>query len=103
MLYQGPIGSPLSGWITLYLSSSFLPTANAATKLVGRRDSSSRSRAFEARALNQARPLPDPVARHGIELCAPASQTSTLPSSSRAKTLWTVRELNSHFTGAGHG
>jgi hypothetical protein len=44
---------------------------------------------------------PDLVARHGIEPYPLAFQTSTLPSSSRAKLWWTVRELNSHFTGAG--
>ena len=43
------------------------------------------------------------VARHGIEPCPLALQTSTLPSSSRAKLWWTVRELNSHFTVAGRG
>ena len=37
------------------------------------------------------------VARHGIEPYPLAFQTSTLPSSSRAKLWWTVRELNSHF------
>src|SRR4029077_12076357 len=41
----------------------------------------------------------DLVARHGIEPYPLAFQTSTLPSSSRAKLWWTVRELNSHFTG----
>ena len=44
---------------------------------------------------------PDLVARHGIEPYPLAFQTSTLPSSSRAKLWWTVRELNSHFTVAG--
>src|ERR1051326_4319426 len=39
------------------------------------------------------------VARHGIEPCPPAFQTSTLPSSSRAKIWWTVRDSNSHFHG----
>ena len=48
-------------------------------------DSNSRSRAPEARAFNQAGPLPEMVARHGIEPCPLAFQTSTLPSSSRAK------------------
>jgi hypothetical protein len=43
------------------------------------------------------------VARHGIEPCPLALQTSTLPSSSRAKLWWTVRDLNSHFTVAGRG
>src|SRR5882672_1088320 len=37
------------------------------------------------------------VARHGIEPYPLAFQTSTLPSSSRAKLWWTVRDLNSHF------
>ena len=87
----------------LYLSSSFLSLRTLQRNWSGRGDSNSRSRAPEARALNQARPLPDLVARHGIEPCPLAFQTSTLPSSSRAKTWWTVRELNSHFTGAGRG
>ena len=43
------------------------------------------------------------VARHGIEPYPLAFQTSTLPSSSRAKLWWTVRDLNSHFTVAGRG
>ena len=43
------------------------------------------------------------VARHGIEPYPLAFQTSTLPSSSRAKIWWTVRDLNSHFTVAGRG
>ena len=43
------------------------------------------------------------VARHGIEPCPPAFQASTLPSSSRATIWWTVRDSNSHFTGAGRG
>src|SRR5215831_9731734 len=61
-------------------------------------------RAPEARAFNQAKPLPESlVARHGIEPCPPAFQTSTLPSSSRAKIWWTVRDSNSHCTGAGRG
>ncbi len=46
---------------------------------------------------------PDLVARHGIEPYPLAFQTSTLPSSSRAKLWWTVRDLNSHFTVAGRG
>ena len=43
------------------------------------------------------------VARHGIEPCPLVLQTSTLPSSSRAKIWWTVRDSNSHLTGAGRG
>src|SRR6266481_5750629 len=43
------------------------------------------------------------VARHGIEPYPLAFQTSTLPSSSRAKLWWTVRDSNSHFTVAGRG
>ena len=39
----------------------------------------------------------------GIEPYPLAFQTSTLPSSSRAKLWWTVRDLNSHFTVAGRG
>jgi hypothetical protein len=46
---------------------------------------------------------PDLVARHGIEPYPLAFQTSTLPSSSRAKLWWTVRDSNSHFTVAGRG
>lgn len=46
---------------------------------------------------------PDLVARHGIEPYPLAFQTSTPPSSSRAKLWWTVRDLNSHFTVAGRG
>ena len=53
--------------------------------------------------LEPARPLPDLVARHGIEPYPLAFQTSTLPSSSRAKLWWTVRDSNSQFTAAGLG
>ena len=48
-------------------------------------------------------PTPGLVARHGIEPYPLAFQTSTLPSSSRAKLWWTVRDLNSHFRVAGRG
>src|ERR1044071_8465051 len=66
----------------------------------GRGDSNSRSRAPEARAFNQARPLPESlVARHGIEPCPPAFQTSTLPSSSRAKNLVDGARLELAFHG----
>src|ERR1700722_710255 len=51
----------------------------------GRGDSNSRSRAPKARALNQLGHSPILVARHGIEPYPLAFQTSTLPSSSRAK------------------
>ena len=69
---------------------------------VGRRDSTP-DLALPRHAPRPARPLPILVARHGIEPYPLAFQTSTLPSSSRAKLWWTVRDLNSHFTVAGRG
>src|SRR5579883_1218000 len=50
----------------------------------GRGDSNSRSRASEARALNQTRPLPDLVATPRVERGPCGLQPHTLPSSSVA-------------------
>src|SRR5205085_11609960 len=60
---QALMGTPFSVFITLYVASvivsSFLELCSQPIIWSGRGDSNSRSRAPEARAFNQARPLPE--------------------------------------------
>ena len=65
----------------------------------GRRDSNSRSRAPQTRAFNQPGHSPILAARRGVEPRPLAFQTSTLPSSSRAKTIVDDARLELAFHG----
>src|SRR5215472_10305502 len=87
-----------------YLSSLPALKRNRAILLVGEGRFELPISCFQGTRLKPARPLPDMVATPRVERGPCGLQPHTLPSSSVAvKFWWTVRESNSHLTGAGRG